>query len=84
MLYTAILYWCSGLRGDEHGSKYGLFLLCFFIVRSTGIAFAEFFAGIAPSGEAAISAISSSITIFQCMSSLLVGSPFNNARDTYA
>jgi hypothetical protein len=51
LVYTCILYWTAGMRDDVGGSHFGLFMLCFFLVRHTGIAFVEAFAGLAPTGQ---------------------------------
>jgi ABC-type multidrug transport system permease subunit len=68
----SILYWLSGLRSDYIGSHFGLYLLCFFIVRLTGIAFVELFAGLTPEAESASSITATSFTIFQLFAGFLI------------
>jgi ABC-type multidrug transport system ATPase subunit/ABC-type multidrug transport system permease subunit len=72
LIYTAVLYWLSGMRGDYYGSHYGMYLVCFFIVRSTGIAFVELFSGLTPEGESASSITATSFTIFQLFAGFLI------------
>jgi hypothetical protein len=49
-VYSCILYWVAGMSTEVDGSKFGLFLLCFFLVRTTGLAFVETVASFAPTG----------------------------------
>jgi ABC-type multidrug transport system permease subunit len=72
LIYTNIIYWTAGMRTDVAGSHYGLYVLCFFLVRSTGFAFVEFFGALAPSGEAAISGVGSVFTMFQLFTGFLI------------
>jgi ABC-type multidrug transport system ATPase subunit/ABC-type multidrug transport system permease subunit len=72
LLYCSILYWTAGMRSDDGGSHFGLFLFTIWLVRQAGFATTELIGGLVPSEEAGVSAIQSIWVTFQLFCGFLI------------
>jgi ABC-type multidrug transport system permease subunit len=52
-VWSFLIYWMAGLRSDDTGSHFGMFLWGWYLIRSMGTGYIEAMAGASPDAEAA-------------------------------
>jgi hypothetical protein len=72
LIWTNILYWMAGLRSDDNGSYYGMFLWGWYLTRSMGTGFIETIVGCTPTAEAATKVASAGFSFGQLFAGFLI------------
>jgi ABC-type multidrug transport system ATPase subunit len=72
LLFSCIIYWMAGLRSDDNGSHFGMFIWSWYLIRAVGTGYIETIVGLSPTAEAAAKVASAGFSFGQIFAGFLI------------